>query len=92
MRRRDGRIRWVRALERYKDPEEQEDLIRWQGPVLAGGQLIAVNSLGQLVFFSPENGETLSILKLPSGAAVSPTVANNSLFIVTPGADLIALR
>ncbi len=92
VRRRDGRIRWVRALERYKDPEEQEDLIRWQGPVLAGGQLIAVNSLGQLVFFSPENGETLSTLKLPSSAAVSPTVANNSLFIVTPGADLIALR
>jgi hypothetical protein len=92
VRRRDGRIRWVRALERYKDPEEQEDLIRWHGPVLAGGQLIAVNSLAQLVFFSPENGETLSILKLPSGAAVSPTVANNTLFIVTPGADLIALR
>ena len=32
--RRDGRIRWVRALPQFEDPEDKEDPIRWVGPVL----------------------------------------------------------
>jgi len=44
VRREDGRIRWVGLLQRFEDPEDQEEPIRWYGPVLAGERLIVAGS------------------------------------------------
>jgi outer membrane protein assembly factor BamB len=90
--RRDGRIRWVRQLPRFEDPEDQLGLIHWFGPVLAGDRLILAGTNSVAVSISPYTGEILGELDLPGVPAVSPVVAGNTLYFLTESAALIALR
>jgi outer membrane protein assembly factor BamB len=90
--RRDGRIRWVRPLERFEDPEDQEGPIRWAGPVLAGDRLIVAGSNGQGLSISPYSGEILGAIELPGSVLLAPVVARNSLYFLTEGGNLIAMR
>ncbi len=92
--RRDGRIRWVSQLDRWKNPESKRDkgLIVWQGPVLAGDRLIMVSSERKAVTLSPYTGELLGEIKLSGAAATSPVVANGMLYILTDDAYILALR
>ncbi|MDP6013358.1 MAG: PQQ-binding-like beta-propeller repeat protein, partial [Alphaproteobacteria bacterium] len=92
LRRRDGGIRWVTGLPRYTNPEEREGSIVWSGPVLAGDRLVVVGSEGDAVAISPYTGEVLGRQLLPEGVRVSPVVADRTLYLLTTGADLLALR
>ncbi len=90
--RRDGRIRWVQPLPRFEDPEDQTGPIAWSGPVLAGDRLIVAGSQGEAVSLSPYTGEVLGVIDLPDGVTVAPVVAGNSLYFLTGGGDLVAMR
>jgi outer membrane protein assembly factor BamB len=90
--RREGRIRWVRPLIRFANPEKQKDPIHWAGPVLAGDRLIVVGSNRQALSISPYSGEVLGVIDLPDSVFLAPVVADNSLYFLTEGAKLIALR
>ncbi len=90
--RREGRIRWVRALPRYEDEEDREDPIQWLGPVLASDRLILVSSDGRAVAISPYTGKMLGMLDLSGGATVAPVVAGNTLYVLTKDAQLTAWR
>jgi hypothetical protein len=41
---------------------------------------------------SPYDGKALGAISLGDGVAVAPVVANNSLYLVTDGGQLVALR
>ena len=90
--RRDGRVRWVTQLRRFKDQEDQEGRVEWSGPVLAGDRLIAVSSMGQMISVSPYTGKVLSYITVPDGSFVPPVVANETLYILTHDAQLLAYR
>ena len=90
--RRDGRIRWIQPLQRYEDEEDKEDVIYWVGPVLASDRLIVANSTGQVLSISPYDGAILGLVQLSDGVRISPVVANDALFVLTEGADLIAFK
>ena len=90
--RRDGRIRWVRQLPRFEDPEDLEDPIQWVGPVLAGDRLITAGSNGQAMAISPYTGEILGEIELSGAPAVTPVVADNTLYFLIDDATLVALR
>jgi len=90
--RRDGRVRWVTQLRRYKDQKDGEGRVEWSGPVLAGDRLIAVSSMGQLISVSPYTGEALGYITIPDGTFVPPVVANETLYILTREAQLLAYR
>lgn len=90
--RRDGRIRWVRPLDRYAKPDKQEDPIHWAGPVLAGDRLIVAGSNGQALSISPYTGEVLGVIDLPGRVFLAPVVADNSLYFLTEDGSLVALR
>ena len=90
--RRDGRIRWVRPLPRYEDPEDQEGPIHWAGPVLASDRLIVAGSNGEAVSVSPYTGEVIGKIDLPGAVTMAPVVAGNSLYFLTEGGSLIAMR
>ncbi len=90
--RRDGRIRWVRSLQRYEDEEDKEDPIQWTGPVLISDRLIVVSSHGLAVSLSPYSGELLGRIELSDGAFVAPVVANGTLYILTDDGELTAFR
>jgi outer membrane protein assembly factor BamB len=90
--RRDGRVRWVQSLPRFEDPEDQTGPIGWSGPVLAGDRLIVAGSHGEAVSLSPYTGEVLGVIDLPNGITVAPVVAANTLYFLTGGGDLVAMR
>ena len=90
--RRDGRVRWVTQLRRYKNQQDEEGRVEWSGPVLAGDRLIAVSSIGHLISVSPYTGKVLGYINIPDGTFVPPIIANESLYVLTQDADLLAYR
>jgi outer membrane protein assembly factor BamB len=90
--REEGAVRWVTSLPRYLDPEDREDPITWYGPILASDRLIVAGSHGEAYAVSPYDGQIIGVIDLPSGAAVSPVLANSTLYFVSTDADIEALR
>ena len=88
----DGRIRWITKLQKFRNEEARKDPIQWSGPVLAGDRLILTSSLGDAVSVSPYTGEVLGKIELSGGVYIAPIVAQETLYIVTDSAELIALR
>ena len=89
--RREGRVRWIMQLERYEDPEDKEDPIHWLGPLLVGGQLLAIGSHGEAVAISPESGEEIARFDVPNNAAKT-IVSDGTLYLLTKNASLRAYR
>jgi outer membrane protein assembly factor BamB len=90
--RRDGRIRWVRDLPRYENMEKKKDPMTWSGPVLGGGRLIVVASNGEAMSYSPYTGAPLGRLDLDESTFLTPIIADQTLYLLTDDADLIAMR
>ena len=87
-----GRIRWVFGLARWEDPENREDRIVWAGPVMANGQLILVNSIGQGVILSSRAAAVLGEFELEEPSQIMPVIAANTLFILSDDGTLTAYR
>ncbi|HEX3864218.1 MAG TPA: PQQ-binding-like beta-propeller repeat protein [Stellaceae bacterium] len=90
--RNDGKVRWVRPLQRYEDEEEKSDPILWAGPVLGGNRLIVLSSTGEAVSVSPATGELIGHQDMSSGGYLGPVIANNALYLLTDDANLSAYR
>ena len=79
-------------MPRFEDEKSKEDPIFFSGPVLAGDRLLLVSSLGEVVSISPYTGEVLGKITVSGAVRVSPVVANQTVYILTDRAELIALR
>ncbi len=88
----NGGVRWVQPLQQFEDEEDRNDPISWRGPVLAGGRLVVAGSHGKGLWVSPKSGEVLSEFSLPGAAAVTPVVAGQTVYFLTEGATLVAMR
>ncbi|KQZ63662.1 pyrrolo-quinoline quinone [Sphingopyxis sp. Root1497] len=89
-----GKVRWLQQLARFRVETEKKkkDPIRWTGPILAGGRLIAVNSEGQLSEFSPADGSLIATTEFKTSLSQSPIVANNVLYILADDGRITAWR
>jgi outer membrane protein assembly factor BamB len=92
LRRADGRVKWVTPLPRFRDEERRRNPITWTGPLLVGDRLVVASSRGEALSLSPYTGEILGRQSLPDGVTVSPVAAQGSVFLLTDGASLVALR
>jgi|HubBroStandDraft_5_1064220.scaffolds.fasta_scaffold10029_3 outer membrane protein assembly factor BamB len=90
--RKEGRVKWIHQLSRYKDAEKKEDPIVWAGPVLVSDRLILVSSAGYAVSLSPYTGKLLGRMPIPGEAYIAPVVADDTLYLWTNDAQLVALR
>jgi outer membrane protein assembly factor BamB len=90
--RRDGRIRWLTQLPRFKDPEQREKGIQYTGPVLAGDRLVVSSSLGELRAISPYTGQILGIIDVNAPVFIPPIVAGATIYVLTDKGRLIAYR
>jgi outer membrane protein assembly factor BamB len=88
----DGRIRWVRPLPRYEDPEDRLDPIFWSGPLLVSDRLIVVGSHGEALSISPYTGRYLGRVTMPGDVELAPIAANGLVYVLTNDGELIALR
>jgi outer membrane protein assembly factor BamB len=90
--RKDGKIKWIHQMDRWEDPVSKDNAIIWSGPVLVSDRLILVSSHGYAVSISPYTGKLAGRIEIPSGAYIAPAVANDTLYIWTNDAQLVALR
>lgn len=89
---RDGRVRWVRSLPRYRNEERKRDPIFWVGPIAAGNALYVFNSRGEALAIAPETGETKATLDLGAAVRIPPIVANGALYVLAENGTLSAYR
>ena len=87
-----GKVRWLTQLPRFRDEEDKEDPIFWQGPVLAGGSLWAVNSEGQIYTVSTAEGSVTLFRDLEQPISLPPVVANNTLYVLDDSGRITAFR
>lgn len=90
--RRGGRVRWITQLPRFEDEEDQEDPIRWAGPILVSDRLLVIGSHEEIWSVSPYTGKVLGRIDTDGPVLISPAVARETIYMLTDDADLIALR
>lgn len=87
-----GRIRWIGQLPRWREEEDREGVIRWTGPVLAGGRLIAVSTDGRMAQINPADGTLQSMTDISGPTRLAPVVANNMLYVMDDNGRITAWR
>jgi outer membrane protein assembly factor BamB len=92
LQRKDGKVKWLHQLPRWTDPKARDEAIVWSGPLLVSDRLILVSSNGKAVSLSPYTGELLGRIDIPDGTYIAPVVANGTLYLLTNGAQLVAMR
>ncbi len=87
-----GRVRWISQLQQYRVEKSKKDPIRWTGPVLAGGRLLLVNSLGTLAEVSPDDGSLLASQAVGGPIGRMPVVAGQTLYLMQDNGRITAWR
>jgi outer membrane protein assembly factor BamB len=90
----DGGISWSNQLPHFtkKSLKRRTDIFVHYGPILAGGRLILASSDGILREFDPVDGTLVSSSRLSYGAASSPVVVKETLYLLNTDGALLAFR
>lgn len=88
----NGSVIWVQQLETFRKPKKRKDRIVWSGPVLAGERLVVVSSRGRMMIINPYDGSIIEERKVGGDVMVPPIIANETIYMLTNKAKLIALR
>ena len=84
-----GQVYWIKDL---NAGVKKKLRATFSGPMLAANHLVLVDSLGRLVALDPKTGARQATLKLGSPAFLSPIGVNSTLYVLTQGGDLVAIR
>lgn len=91
--RKEGRVKWMTQMPKLSDPTDtHSDMIVWSGPILVSDRLLLVSSAGQMMSVSPYTGKMLGQVEISGGSYIAPIVANNTVYVLTSDAELIALK
>jgi hypothetical protein len=60
--------------------------------VLAGDRLVVAGSNGEILSLSPYTGKILGRVNAPDGVSAPLAVAGNTLYVLTDGGRLLAMR
>ncbi|GAA0671935.1 outer membrane protein assembly factor BamB [Sphingomonas insulae] len=89
----NGKARWIAQLQRFKNAKKNKGpQVTWFGPVLAGNRLVMTNSLGQLVYASPNDGSVVTTVDTKDAFALPPIVANGTLYTLGQSGKISAYR
>lgn len=88
-----GRV-WAQNLPYYTQNivRKQSKVYNHFGPVLGGNRLYLASTDGHLRVFDPASGALVGQGQIPGGAAASPAIAGQTLYVVTHDGTLIAYR
>jgi outer membrane protein assembly factor BamB len=88
-----GKIRWSTQLQHWKNEKKKNNLIFWNGPVLAGGRLVLTNSLGEIAYVAVDNGKVQSVVRADKKPfTLPPVVAGNTMYLLSSDGRLFAWR
>ena len=88
----DGTVLWIEQLENFKNEKKRKQRTVWTGPLLAGNRLLVASSAGDVILLDPRSGSILKEMKLKSGVFVPPVIANETVYILTDEAKLVAFK
>ena len=88
----DGSVIWIQQLQAHKNAKKKKKRIAWSGPILVGERLMVMSSQGKAVTISPYDGSIISEFKVGEDVFVSPIIANETVYVMTDSAKLIAFR
>ncbi|MEO1039456.1 MAG: PQQ-binding-like beta-propeller repeat protein [Pseudomonadota bacterium] len=92
MERGTGAARWITELPAFENERRRRDRIAYAGPILAGDRLLVASSRGRLHVLNPTNGALIGERDLDDPVFIAPVIANETVYILTDDARLIALR
>ena len=87
-----GKVVWVSKLKDSFNAENQDDIITWTGPLLAGRMLIVSGSHGIVAAISPYSGKFLGAINIKSSIETQAIVAAETVFFLTAKGVLQAYR
>jgi outer membrane protein assembly factor BamB len=87
----DGKLVWSRDLPEFKDGNREQRIV-WTGPIAASGRLVVASSEGDVLGLSPQNGETVSEVRLGQRIFIEPIAAAGKIFVLTDNAQLVAIK
>lgn len=88
----DGTVVWIQQLQEFKNEKKRKTRIAWSGPILSGDRLVVMSSQGRAVIVNPQDGSIINEFKLGEDVFISPIIANETIYVMTDSAKLIALR
>lgn len=91
MYRADGRIKWIKQLQRFEDEKKKLDPYVWLGPVMAGGQLYIADTHGEMILLNPKDGSASGKMDIPDQVTGPPVIASGRMYFITPDARLHVL-
>jgi len=92
-----GQLYWLADLnapgpaKKGKKPPKRSRAV-WSSPILASNRLIMVSDSGEAVALDAKTGAVQRRMKLGGDALLGPIAAGGTLYVVTQGAELIAIR
>ncbi len=87
--RESGQVYWIKDLNQGVKKKQRAI---YSGPVLAANRLLVTDSLGALVALNPKTGARIASLKLGSPTFLNPIGVNGTLYVLTQGGELVAIR
>ena len=89
-----GKIRWATQLTRWVNPKKKTQGVFWNGPVLAGGRLVLVNTLGELTYVDPATGKVQATEEKAAKKPFNlpPVVAGGTMYLLASDGTLSAWR
>lgn len=88
----DGSVIWMTQLQEFKNAKKRKTRVSWAGPVLAGERLMLFSSLGQGVEINPYTGAVVREFKVGDPVYVPPIIANETVYVLTDDAKIIAYK
>jgi len=88
----DGKVHWIQQLENYKNAKKRKERTVWTGPIMAGNRLLVASSRGDVTLLDPRAGTILKEMSVSDPVFVPPIIANETVYILTDEAKLVALR
>jgi outer membrane protein assembly factor BamB len=88
----DGSVTWLTQLKAFGKEEKRKDRVAWIGPVLAGDNLVMASSEGRMVTVNAQTGAVVSESKVGKPVFVPPVIANQTVYLLTDDAKLVAYR
>ena len=89
-----GRIRWTSQLQRYRGGGDnaRSGPVFWRGPVLAGGRLVLLSSVGHVAFVNPADGAVVQMVSGNTPFSLPPVVADGTMYTLDDMGMLTAWR
>jgi len=87
-----GTISWITSLDLFENPNRRKNRIAWSGPVIAGGRVFLASSTGDAAILNAYDGSLVREFTLSDDVFVAPVIANETIYVLTDEARLIALR